>query len=107
MTERGRRRRQMQRSVGSTRRAARECIGVLGQFQRAAALGALVVGYLRPVAMLDKEEGCSDEKGAPNQHRCAVPGNGGGARDWTRQLCSRRENTGWFSKRACGTNNEI
>jgi len=57
-----------------------ECIGVLGQFQQAAALGALVVEYLRPVATLDKEEGCNDEKATPNQHRCAVPGNGDGAR---------------------------
>jgi len=32
-----------------------ECIGVLGQFQQAAALGALVVGNLRRVATTDKE----------------------------------------------------
>jgi hypothetical protein len=42
-----------------------ECIGVLGQFQQAAALGALVVGYPRPVATLDKEEGFNDGKATP------------------------------------------
>jgi hypothetical protein len=54
-----------------------ECIGVLGQFQQAAALGALVVEYLRPVATLDKEEGCNDEKATPNRYRCAADGNRG------------------------------
>jgi len=36
-----------------------ECIGVLGQFQRAAVLGALVVEYLRSVATMDKEKDCN------------------------------------------------
>jgi hypothetical protein len=58
-----------------------ESIDVPGQSLQAAALGALVVEYLRPVATLDKEEGCNDEKATPNRYRCAaVPDNGGGTR---------------------------
>jgi len=37
-----------------------ECIGVLGQFQWAATLGALVVGYLRRVATTDKGRDCNE-----------------------------------------------
>ena len=63
-----------------------ECIGVLGQFQRAAALGALVVGYQRPVVTKDKEKDCNEsykshENCSDNRHRCAVPGNRDSARD--------------------------
>jgi hypothetical protein len=36
----------------------RECIGVLGQSQEAAPLGALVVGNLRRVVTTDKEQDC-------------------------------------------------
>jgi hypothetical protein len=46
------------RGVSWPRTPDQECIGVLGQFQRAAALGALVVGYLRRVATTDKEKNC-------------------------------------------------
>ena len=52
-----------------------ESIDVPGQSLQAAALGALVVEYLRPVATLDKEEGCNDEKATPNRYRCAADGN--------------------------------
>jgi len=37
-----------------------ECIGVLGQFQWAATLGALVVGYLRRVTTTDKGRDCNE-----------------------------------------------
>jgi len=56
-----------------------ESIDVPGQSLQAAALGALVVEYLRPVATPDKEEGCN-EKNALNQYRYATPGNGDSAR---------------------------